>query len=99
MVRQITDDREVNGVVGELWAYSLKPIDAGHSAMPCMARPVDGVLHHFHRELKYFPRGNHNRVREKHNRVRKKHNAARAQQAIIVAGRPDPALPCRTSHA
>jgi hypothetical protein len=34
------------------WAYSLKPIDASHSAMPFIARPVDGVLHHFHRELK-----------------------------------------------
>jgi hypothetical protein len=32
------------------WAYSLKPIDASHSAMPFMALPVDGVLHHFDRE-------------------------------------------------
>src|SRR5262249_19928532 len=27
------------------WAYSLRPIDANHSAMPFMARPVDGVPH------------------------------------------------------
>jgi hypothetical protein len=27
-------------------AYSLKPIDASHSAMPVMALPVDGVLDH-----------------------------------------------------
>jgi hypothetical protein len=31
------------------WAYSLKPIDASHSAMPFMALPVVGVLH-FDRE-------------------------------------------------
>src|SRR5262249_45915304 len=28
------------------WAYSLRPIDASHSAMPFMARSVDGVPHH-----------------------------------------------------
>jgi len=37
---QIADDREVNGVVDE---YSLRPIDASHSAMPFMALPVDGM--------------------------------------------------------
>jgi len=40
LLRQIADDREVNGVVDE---YSLRPIDASHSAMPFMALPVDGM--------------------------------------------------------
>ena len=42
LLRQIADDREVNGVLGErFWAYSLRPIDASHSAMPLMAfRPT-----------------------------------------------------------
>src|SRR5262245_55478167 len=42
LVRQITDDREVNGVSANRWTYSLKPIDASDSAMPFMALPVDG---------------------------------------------------------
>ena len=32
-------------------AYSLRPIDFSHSAMPFMALPVDGMLHHTRKQL------------------------------------------------
>jgi hypothetical protein len=37
LLRQIANDREVNGVSAKRWAYSPKPIDASHSAIPVIA--------------------------------------------------------------
>jgi hypothetical protein len=100
-VRSRTTERSMASSA-DRWAYSLKPIDAGHSAMPFMVLPVMAcriILTARAREKHNRVWKRHSRVWKRHNRVWKKHNRARAQHAIIVAWTRRPRVPSRPSHA